>query len=345
MGAAVLARDAEATGEPFRVAASGSGASASATGSLLYGLPHPEPQQLVWVDRAGRVEGALGEAIDSNLQVPSLSLDGRRAAATVDWRGVMVWDTARGVATTLGGDAQGVAQPELSPDGERVLFARPGQGGIWMRRADGSDEPKPLVGKEASVGGHFSSDGAWLAFYVVDPKTLRDLWAVELAKPDQPFELLRTPANEALPRISPDGKLVAYQSDASGRWEVYVQPFPRGEGRWQVSSGGGQNPMWNPRGGELFFVSGDDLMAAPVTTGSSAGMNPAPERVQVGAAQRLFSGSAAGSRLIEPTYVERHYAVAPDGRRFLLVKGSGQGRSELVLADGDWRRASTSDGR
>jgi serine/threonine-protein kinase len=172
-----------------------------------------------------------------------------------------------------------------------------------------------------------SSDGAFVAFYVLDSESGRDLWAIATDKPDEPFTLLRTPANEANPRISPDGKLVAYQSDASGRWEVYIQPFPRGDGRWQASAEGGQHPMWNPNGGELFYVSGDDLIAVAVTAGAD---------VRVGPPRRLFAAEAIGTRLTRPAAIERLYAVGPDGRRFLLVRGSGMGTSDVVLMDGAW---------
>lgn len=142
--------------------------------------------------------------------------------------------------------------------------------------------------------------------------------------------LLRTPANEAIPRISPDGKFLAYQTDASGRWEVYVQPFPRGEGRYQASVGEGQQPLWSPAGGELFYVSGNDLMVVDVATKPT---------LRVGKARRLFGGEAVGTRLSLPTMVDRFYGVAPDGQRFVVVKGNGTGTSEIVLADGAFARS------
>ena len=104
-----------------------------------------------------------------------------------------------------------------------------------------------------------------------------------------------------------------------------MQPFPDGEGRWQVSTGGGQAPMWNPQGGELFFVSDNDMMVASFAT--------RPE-VRVGAPRLLFSGEALGTRLSVPRHIERMYAVAPDGNRFVVVKGTRMGTTDLVLAEG-----------
>jgi dipeptidyl aminopeptidase/acylaminoacyl peptidase len=153
---------------------------------------------------------------------------------------------------------------------------------------------------------------------------------VSLDKTNEPFLVLRTNANEALPRISPDGKLLAYQSDTSGRWEVHVLRFPRGEGGIQISVGGGQHPMWNPRGGEIFYVSGNDLMAADMV---------ATPALRAGTPRRAFSGDALGTRLSVPTMLERRYAVFPDGRRFVVVRGNGAGTSDVVLVDGLLARA------
>jgi hypothetical protein len=182
----------------------------------------------------------------------------------------------------------------------------------------------------------FCRDGKHVAFYVLEQETRRDLWAFAVSKPAEPFLLLRTKANEVLPRISPDGRFVAYQSDASGRWEVHVQPFPRGEGRWQVSVGGGQHPVWSPPGSELFFVSGNDLMAVDVV------VQPV---FRVGTPRRLFGGETVGTNLSLPAVMERHYDVAPDGRRFVVVRGVGRGTSDIVLAEGALARAGDEKGR
>jgi len=144
-------------------------------------------------------------------------------------------------------------------------------------------------------------------------------------KPGDGSVLLRTKANEARPRISPDGKFVAYQSDASGRWEIYIMPFPKGDGRIRISTEGGQHATWNPTGGELFYVSSDDVMAVNVT------LRPT---LQAGRPQRLFGGKDVGTQLTRQRYLEAFYDVAPDGRSFVVVKGHGAGTSDVVVADG-----------
>jgi eukaryotic-like serine/threonine-protein kinase len=310
------------TGDPFRVEVSGMDPSVSADGTLLYRRPHPDPEQLAWVDRAGRLLGVIGEPMRASLAVPTISPDGRKVAAGVQSEdgGVYVWDAERGVVTRVAGD--GAFSPEWSPGGEEIVYSA--DAGLEARRADGSGDARVLLKRPQSAAPSFSRDGKYLAFYGLERETRRDLWAFAVAKPDEVFPLMRTKANEALPRISPDGRFVAYQSDASGRWEVYVQPFPRGEGRWQVSAGGGRQALWNPGGGELFFVSGNDLMAVDVA------VEPA---LRVGAPRRLFGGEALGTNLSLPAVMERNHDVAPDGRRFVVVRGVGKGTSDIVLAE------------
>jgi Tol biopolymer transport system component len=257
--------------------------------------------------------------------------DGRRVAANVDRKQISVWDTERGTETRVTAESERTIHGEWLPGGQEISYPLLGaSGGLAVRRADGSGEARLLLqGLRVSLPS-FSPDGSLVAFYVVDPETARDLWTSATSGPQEPSVLLRTPANEAIPRISPDEKLLAYQTDASGRWEVYVQPFPRGEGRTQASVGGGQQPLWNPGGGELFYVSGNDLMAVDVAIAPT---------LRVGKPRLLFSGEAVGTRLSLPTMIDRFYGVAPDGQRFVVVKGNGTGTSEIVLADGAFARS------
>jgi hypothetical protein len=305
--------------------------SASANGTLLYDRRVPEVQELTWVDRAGRRLGTISRTGRSTLWAPALSPDGRRVAATTDWESLSVWDTERGIETRVTSEQERALFASWLPNGEEIAYMLLGGGdAVLVRRADGTGEPRVLLRRPGVAGPSFSADGSFMAFYVVDPETERDLWAVATDHLDEPFPLLRTPSNEALPRISPDNRFVVYQSDTSGRWEVYVQPFPNGEGRWQVSVQGGRNPVWSPVGNEIFFVSGNDVMAADVS------LEPG---FRVGAPHRLFSGEAVGTRLSLPTRIESFFDVAPDGRRFVVVQGVGMGTSDVVVAEGLLSRA------
>jgi eukaryotic-like serine/threonine-protein kinase len=314
------------TGEAFRIARSGNEASVARDGAIVFARQRPDPQQLVSVDRAGKVLGTIGEPVQSTFVVPSISPDGSRVAVVYqESQRIVVWDIERGIETRLTGESERALMGDWLPGGREISYLLPGAGNaVWARRADGSGEPRVLLQRGGAYG-TFSRDGAFMAYYTVEPETGRDLWAVALDKPNEPFLILRTNASEAVPQISPDGGLLAYQSDATGRWEVHVQPFPRGEGRIQVSVAGGQHATWNPQGGELFYVAGNDLMAVDVTR------TPA---LRAGQPRRLFSGDALGTRFSVPTKLERRYSAFPDGRRFAVVRGIGAGTSDVVLADG-----------
>jgi dipeptidyl aminopeptidase/acylaminoacyl peptidase len=152
----------------------------------------------------------------------------------------------------------------------------------------------------------WSPDGQLLAFIVVNPTTGRDIWVLRFSdRKAQPF--LQTPLNETAPRFSPDGRWLAYvSSDESGRDEIYVQPYP-GTGKWQISTEGGTEPLWNRNGRELFYRSGDKMMGVEITT--------QPE-FSAGTPKALFEGR------YQPSPILNNYDVSPDGQRFLMLKPS-----------------------
>jgi Tol biopolymer transport system component len=246
--------------------------------------------------------------------------------AGMNFGGISVWETDRGVETRITEDDEGGLHGIwLRGSTPEIAYPRTGKvSGTWVRRPDGSGTPRQLLGRGA-LSADLSGDGKYLVYYLVDPETGRDLWVKEMDTPGDGSVLLRTKANEARPRISPDGKLVAYQSDASDRWEIYIMPFPKGDGRIRVSTEGGQHATWNPKGGELFYVSGDDVMAVNIT------LQPT---LQAGRPQRLFGGKDVGTQLTRPRYLEAFYDVTPDGQSFVVVKGHGAGTSDVVIADG-----------
>ena len=158
----------------------------------------------------------------------------------------------------------------------------------------------------------WSPDGQLLAFIEVNPTTGYDIWVLRLSdRKAQPF--LRTPFNEAAPRFSPDGRWLAYISDESGRYEIYVQPYPGPGGKWQISTEGGTEPVWNRNGRELFYRSGDKMMAVDIATqpGFAAGKP-----------RMLFEGPYVPTPATSP-----NYDVSPDGQRFLMLKPSEQAQA------------------
>ena len=200
-----------------------------------------------------------------------------------------------------------------TPDGKRIAFNSNKEGPpqrIFWQLADGSGGLERLTnGEYAQVPMSWSPDGQLLAFMENHPTTGYDIWVLRLAdRKAQPF--LRTPFNESVPRFSPDGRWLAYISNESGRYEVYVQPYPGPGGKWLISTEGGTEPAWNSNGRELFYRSGDKMMAVDIATQPS---------FTAGKPRVLFEG-----RYVPTPATSPNYDVSPDGQRFLMLKPSEQ---------------------
>ena len=150
----------------------------------------------------------------------------------------------------------------------------------------------------------FSPDGQLLAFIEDHPEAGRAIRVLNLAD-DEAETFLQTGHEETAPKFSPDGKWLVYTSDESGRREIYVRPYPGPGGKWQISNDGGQEPVWNPQGGELFYRSGSKIMAVTVDTDSG---------FAAGTPQMLFEGPYLPTNASFP-----FYDVSPDGNRFLML--------------------------
>jgi hypothetical protein len=150
-----------------------------------------------------------------------------------------------------------------------------------------------------------------------------DLWALSVSGEEQPFPFLATEFNEVAAQFSPDGNWLAYQSDRSGRFEVYLRPFPKSDREWKISTGGGQGPRWRGDGRELYFVAPDgNLMAAGVRTG---------ETVEAGVPAPLFKASMTPDPLT-PT----PYDVTADGQRFLVLVQSENTSQPSLTVTTNW---------
>ena len=285
---------------------------ASDTGVLVFDpLPDRQSSHLTWVDRAGRPAGAPDRM--EGVSMVRLSPDGRRYAVSRLDPGsgsgdVWVSDVTGVNATRLTFDPGNDTFPVWSPDGDRLAWSsdREGTYRLYQKAASGSGRDTLLLKADLYV---FPTDWSRdaILYRQIDPRTKYDIWALPLsprAGDGKPFPILQTDANEAAAVFSPDGGWVAYASDESGRYEIYVQGFPAGGGKRQVSTGGGIAPLWRSDGNELFYHALDGtLMAAAVERAASfAAGPPAP----------LFEFRPAGP-LITP-----YYAPTPDGQRFLL---------------------------
>ena len=288
--------------------------SVSATGSLVYvpGTEQGAARRLVWVSRNG-TEQPL-PAPPRNYVYPRLSPDGRRVALGIREQGSQVWlyDYRRDALTRLTFGGNGNDNPTWTPDGKRLAYvgSQESPPNIVWQLADGSGGVDRLTTEPyASVPSAFSSDGQLLTFVEIDPTSGYDVWVLRLSDGKaQPF--LRTPGYESAPRFSTDGHWLAYVSDESGRFEIYVQPYPGPGGKYQISTDGGTEPVWNPKGKELFYRSGNKMMAVDITTQPG---------FSVGKPKMLFQGPYVPTLGTLP-----FYDVSPDGERFLMLKPTEQ---------------------
>jgi eukaryotic-like serine/threonine-protein kinase len=295
----------------------------SATGSLVYvpGGAQGAQRRLVWVSRNG-AEQALAAPAHAYV-FPRLSPDGRRVAVGIVEQESQVWlyDLSRDTLTRLTFEGNENAYPTWTPDSKRIAFQsnKEGQNNIFWQLADGSGGLERLTTSENATSSPSPSswyrDGQLLAFSEITPATGSDIWVLRMSDPSagsgqvrkaQPF--LRTPFNEGAPRFSPDGRWLAYPSDESGRYEIYVQPYPGPGGKWQISTEGGTEPVWNPNGRELFYRNGDKMIAVDIATQPG---------FTVGKPRMLFAGPYVPTVTMFP-----NYDMSPDGQRFLMLKPS-----------------------
>jgi serine/threonine-protein kinase len=242
---------------------------------------------------------------------PRFSPDGQRLAVETDNQ-VWLYDFARETFARFTFEGKQNLYPVWTPDGKRIAFNsnREGSPNLFWQRADGSGGLERLTSSELPQWPlSFSPDGQLLAFAEVDPSGSYDIWVLHVAdRKAEPF--LKTSFIESAPQFSPDGHWLAYISNESGRYEVYVQPYPGPGGKYLISTEGGTEPMWNPKGGELFYRDGDKMMAVEIAT------------------QPTFSAGKP-KVLFERDYMPTNgtipfYGVTSDGQRFVMVKDNDQ---------------------
>jgi eukaryotic-like serine/threonine-protein kinase len=277
--------------------------------------------QLAWFDRMGkRVEtfGALG-----GYRGVDVSPDGTRIAVhRHDSNGGDIWlfeSARRETMSRFTFDAtQDNSSPIWSPDGSRIAFGslRNGKWGIYQKSASGTGGEELLVESDLpKVPACWSPDGKFIVYTLRDPKTGFDVWVLPLGD-KKPSPFLQSSFNERDPQISPNGKWIVYTSDETGRNEIYVRPFPTGEGRWQISSKGGFYPKWRRDGKELFYM---ETSASPRNV-ISVKVNPAGPTFEYGDPAVLFDSLFANAGHGSPYQA---FTVSPDGQRFLIPRPEG----------------------
>jgi serine/threonine protein kinase len=274
-------------------------------------------RQLLWFDRAGKAIETVGAADTGVLTGAELSLDGRRVAVNRMLNGNLdVWliDVAKGALSRLTFDPSLDAWPHWTADGLQIVFSSNVKGtyNLYQRPANGGGVDRLLLETDqAKIPQDVSSDGRLLLFASLDSQSGFDLWTMPLSGGAAPQVFLKTPFQETGAQFSPDGRWVAYYSNESGRYEVYVQALDGQPRRIQVSTGGGAQPRWRRDTREIFYVSLDSrIMAAPVTR------TPDGRTLDFGTPVPLFSVDITGGPVLLNN--TQQYAVSPDGQRFLI---------------------------
>jgi Tol biopolymer transport system component len=293
--------------------------SSAANGALAYlvnGESGSANLQLSWRDRSGKA--LTTETVSSSIADVALSPDGKTVAIERDAQSAepVIW-LHEAVRESESRFSEASAAPVWSPDGSHLVFAAlrgKAVSDLYVKNPGSTQEELVLQTANGKNPSDWSPDGRYLVYTETDPKTRGDIWLLpdplKKTAERKPVPFLRTPFDESYGQVSPDGRWTAYTSNESGQNELYVRPFPSGDGRWQVSSKGGVEPHWRRDGQELFYLEGliprYRLMAVPVT----AGLRPV-----FGLPKSLFDVHASTRISISNAFI---YSPSADGQRFLV---------------------------
>jgi serine/threonine-protein kinase len=298
----------------------GAKASLSPSGTLAYLKGRAQFQPVLVRAGSDSASPLISEA--GVYQNPRFSPDGDRIAVTVygaSTPDVWVYSLSRNTLTRLTSDGVN-HRPEWTADGRDIVFVstRNGETGIWQQAADGRSGATLLYKPEIEpFEAIVSTDMKWLIFRTSPgAKYPRDILAVPYSGEKTVVPLVTGPTTESQPRPSPDGKWLAYQSSETGRFEVYIRPFPESGARIQVSDNGGSEPVWGRDGKSLFYRGAvGDVIGVSVTTGTA---------FSIGARSVVLRGNY----LTDATHAS--YDVAPDGRFLMLQRAGAESQTVVV---------------
>jgi hypothetical protein len=312
------AKSGQITGEPMPVAdqvnaisTGHSPFSASQDGILVYQSQGFSARQLVWRNRSGHELGVVGDPeLHGSM---SLSPDNTRVVVSIfdseaEHRDLWIHDLERGTASRFTFDPGVDTNPAWAPDGSLIAFAsnREGSFDIYVKdEAGGGDVEKLLSSENGIHPADWSRDGRFLLYSLLAGGNSWDVWALPVDPPGEPFPVVESEFLNVRPVFSPDGQWIAYESDETGRFEVYVRKFPGPSGKWQISTDGGSEPQWSQDGSEIFYLdTAQNLVSVAVETG---------ERFRAGLPEPLFEAR------LYPRIQRNRYVVSADGERFLMM--------------------------
>jgi serine/threonine-protein kinase len=308
------------TGKPFLVAAGGISPRVSNDNTLAYVAADAiNSTQMVWADATGKELGTIGDAEVGAVNMLALSPEGRRVARPVrtgEDREIWVYDATRGTRSRLTFSESEDDTPVWSLDGARIAYhhhtkGEPGYEGysLLVRAADGTGRVDTVADL---VAPNFVPDGRHLtAIRLLETGSKWDLMEVPLDRSSSPRMLVQGNPRAMEGRVSPKGDVMAYMSEESGEWEVYLTRYPACEGKWQVSVAGGQWPRWSTNGDRLFFAQAEDIMVVDVSGAGSPTLTTP---------RRLFTRQNLGTGSFR---WYPYFDVTGDGSRFVVLRGAG----------------------
>jgi eukaryotic-like serine/threonine-protein kinase len=305
--------------------------SVSDNGALVYQARSAAGvSQLAWFDRSGKQTGTLGAP--GNQANPRISPDGKRVALDIvdpQTGNIDIWiyESSGGIPTRFTSDPAIEAGPIWSPDGSRIVFSslRRGHPDLYEKSSSGAgSEERILQSQGTKYPNDWSPDGRFILYRAIEGRTNPKLWAMPVGD-RKPSPVIDATFGVSQGQISPDGRWVAYASNESGKWEIYVAPFRGAGGNWKVSSEGGSEPRWRRDGKELFYLGPDGtLMVVSVKGGPT---------FEADAARPLFE-----TRLRQPISSADlfSYDVSADGQHFLVNTDVGEVTSSPLTAVLNW---------
>ena len=306
--------------------------SASSGGTIAYRVgSEAGAREYVWFDQAGKELGKLATPPGDIRAAPSFAPQGRALTLHTVSDNADIWlvDVERGTFKRFTANLADDILPLWSPDGASIAFSstRDASLDLYLKPASGTgNEQLLLATPQGKALSDWSSDGRFLLYSGGNPETGFDIWILPLGTDRKAFPVVQTKFNERLGQFSPDGKWIAYESNESGRYEIYLQPFSdngKTGAAVPVSSGGGAQVRWRPDGRALFYIGLDNrLMMVPIRSSDE-------QRLELGPPGALFTTRVV-SGAVQP-FPRYQYTVSHDGQRFLMNTVTDDATAPITL--------------